>query len=189
MWSTEQELPTVGNDDHETPQLPMPLASLSFSNSLSGAISYHQQFGCQLSHHEPPHGKHSVIKECMPEYDIFYLEHWRWQCELLKEQTKAKDKKIQELEEQVRNLLGGRRAAALNDIYWFTEEQKKEVEIILDDTSVTWTDALGKILVIAFGKELLSRSCAVGKKNATNIPLNPDKLDAIKSVCMKNNAK
>jgi len=52
----------MGNDDHETPQLTMPLASQSFGNSLPGAISHHQQFGHQLSHHEPPHGKHSLIK-------------------------------------------------------------------------------------------------------------------------------
>ena len=101
----------------------------------------------------------------------------------------TKGKQIQELQELVRKLQGGRHVAAMNEISWFTKEQKREVEIILDDSSITWTDALGKILVIVFGKEVLSQSCGVGKKNTSNKPLNAEKLNAIKSVCMNNNAE
>ena len=58
-------------------------------------------------------------------------------------------------------------------------EKMTAINMILSDRIIGWKAALRKILTIVLGVTELSQSCAKGKKNAKNRPLDPTLLQSI----------
>ena len=142
---------------------------------------------------EEQNKKLQILEEQNKKSQILFEEQNK-KLQILEEQNKKsqilfeeQNKKLQIFEERCKRLNNRLSAAEgdvtgnSNSIEWLSREQNAQISSILKPT-VTWSKALNKILTIVFSKKTLSESCSVGKKNAKNKPLDPMKLDVVKSM-------